>query len=273
MSILRLQKINTRRVNYFCIFFFTISGFVAAAVQDEVAPKPRLDQNSPAVWEFMEYDEFSKSALRIEVTCIYEGVDKCGHASGVIISVNPDKKHPTIEGMCRGHVITCAHVTPSNVVEVDIEYQNGMKEIATVLIRSAESDLALLETWVPTDFKAIQPAFGCKYGDVVRGCGYGLITDYTIPRYFECEVFRSSRLLIVLLEDAVPGDSGGPIFNSEGELLGLISCGITEFQYLNSVQYTGPCSGPSTIAIKNLLFSYALKIAAEQAEIQVEIQE
>jgi S1-C subfamily serine protease len=234
--------------------------------QDTNTTISKTDQDHPAIWEFKNYDEFSKSTVRIVGTYNLDGVVGGGHGSGVIISINKDRKHPSIEGMCLGHIITCNHVTPENsTLKIVVEYQNGESSIASVLIRDQQRDLALLKAWVPSELKVVQPATEkSNYGDIVRVCGYGLITDVRIPRYFECKILRSSSLVVVLLEDALPGDSGGPIFNKDGKLVGLVSSGVTAFQFLNNTKYTGPSTGPTTIAIKNLLSLYAIKLLAQK---------
>jgi len=244
------------------ILLFTLLVTFSQA-QDDTPPRPRpelqetIDQNAPAVWNFKEYDEISKSTVRIVVSLNRGGKVTQAHGSGVIIS-RLEEKHPTIEGMTRGYIVTCAHVTPKNdTLAIVIEYQNGMTSEAQILETNSVTDVALLRAWIPVEYTVIAPAtIRPVYSDIVFCCGYGQLYNCKKPRYFECKVFRSSPLIISLLEDAVPGDSGGPIFNEEGKLVGLISQGRTAFQTKGSTIYTGPASGPSVLAIKQLISVY-----------------
>ena len=69
------------------------------------------------------------------------------------------------------------------------------------------------------------------------------------------------EILPTILEDVVPGDSGGPIFDKEGCLVGLISGGSTEFQFNeNNVPWTGPGQGPSAASIAELIQMYSVQV-------------
>jgi serine protease Do len=140
--------------------------------------------------------------------------------SGVLIS--PD-----------GKVLTAAHVVQI-ADEVLVEFLGGESVPARVIASEARADLALLQlASVPT---GAQPA---KLGDSGRtqigeqvfiiGAPYGiahtLTVGYLSARHKPYTIFSEMPLAEFLQTDAAinQGNSGGPMFNLQGEVIGIVS--------------------------------------------------
>ena len=227
--------------------------------QGTTRPPVKVDQNAPKVWDFQPLDKYSASTVRI----IYNGFKGNGgehfkgHGSGVIIRSHQHRTHETFKSMCIGYIITCYHVVDdSTTTAIKIEYQNGASAPGVVVARFPDHDLALVKTWVPKDLLVIKIATTQpKYGDTVYGAGYGHkwgnIRDL---RYFKTKVWRSTAEVLILTEDVVPGDSGGPIFNEKHELIGLISKGAAVIMNGERRDYVSPAECPSILPIRVLLY-------------------
>jgi len=140
--------------------------------------------------------------------------------SGVLIS--PD-----------GKVLTAAHVVQI-ADEILVEFLGGESVPARVVASEARADLALLQLAnVPT---GVQPA---KLGDSGRtqigeqvfiiGAPYGiahtLTVGYLSARHKPYTLFAEMPLAEFLQTDAAinQGNSGGPMFNLQGEVIGIVS--------------------------------------------------
>jgi hypothetical protein len=210
---------------YFLMFSMTLSMSIVA--QDE-PPKP-VDQNAPLVFDFIDYDNFSKSTGLIFFKSQGLMCPSGGSGSGFIVEKNTKIKHPR-KDMCRGLVMTAWHVVNSKTsFDLQIKYQNGLESDAHVISGIKQKDIALISCWVPANSTVIPIADELpKYGETVRLCGYGNICDPKIPRYFKAKVCRHAPdgvSEIVMLEDGVPGDSGGLVLNENNEAVGVISRG------------------------------------------------
>ena len=140
--------------------------------------------------------------------------------SGVLIS--PD-----------GRVLTAAHVVQI-ADEITVEFLGGESVAARVLASEARADLALLQlARVPA---GVQPA---QLGDsgrmqigeqvLVLGAPYGiahtLTVGYLSARHKPYTIFAEMPLAEFLQTDAAinQGNSGGPMFNMQGEVIGIVS--------------------------------------------------
>ena len=170
-----------------------------------------------------------------------------GYGTGIIIK-KTDKKHNKYPTMVKGLILTCFHVTPAQgTSKIIVRFKKNGDSPAVLISADEASDVALLESWVPEKCVPIKLANKPpKAGDVVRMCGFGHIKDPKKPRYFEGTVWRSSTKNIVVLEDILPGDSGGSIVNEAGELVGMMNSGRMDWLTTNDgVRYTSPLSGPA----------------------------
>lgn len=249
------------------LFLLIITGLMLANPakgQDECGKNPpksvletpvaKPDKDAPAEWDFVEYDDFSKNVVQIRSRQVNKSTGRVGTSggTGVIIKCDKTQRHPRNENFYRGYILTCDHVVVrENIINgtLEIQFQNGVKisEEAIVVMNHKGHDVSLIRCWIPVEYEGLvisrEPL---KFGDKVRMAGYGDLPDVKKPRYFESIVYRYSPSLIVVLEDAVPGDSGGAIMNSKGELVGLISRGASAFKKHNGITITSPLHGPAT---------------------------
>ncbi len=150
-----------------------------------------------------------------------------------------------------GHVVTNRHVVEeANVISVILH--NGLKYDATIVRADQRSDLAVLKIEVD-NLKAIDfgDLSGVKVNQWVFACGnpFGLANDdgrtsvtygvvSALGRQMTDRLVRNSDLQYYgnMIETSAainPGSSGGPLFNLDGEVVGIVtaietSSGVTE---------------------------------------------
>ena len=124
-----------------------------------------------------------------------------------------------------GLVITNWHVVRDAQGPVEVMFPGGFTSQARALKVDADWDLAALVVWRPPVQPVKIAALAPKPGDQLTICGYGQgmyrsatgrCTDYYAPRP------DFPRQMVELDVQARQGDSGGPIFNSQGELAGVL---------------------------------------------------
>lgn len=140
---------------------------------------------------------------------IFDGV---GIGSGVIVS--PD-----------GLVLTAGHVMSTDQREYEVFFSNGQTAVARPLGRNLDTDTGMVQllgkNWPHVKLGRSQ---GMRPGDWVVSLGHS--GGFELGRK---SPVRSGRLLAIqghqLITDAVliGGDSGGPLFNLQGELIGIHS--------------------------------------------------
>jgi len=179
------------------------------------------------------YEKVSPSVVQIIVKAEtnsgtgdpYDKVVSGGMGTGVLMSKS-------------GDIITAAHVI-SNASEIQIIYKNGDVTSATIEAVSNMGDVALLKAnKIPDD--AVIAKFGDsdkeKIGSSVfvigfpMGLGYslstGVISGYhqqklKIGKGVEMEFFQTDASINT-------GNSGGPMFNYKGEVIGIVSSILTQ---------------------------------------------
>ncbi len=141
--------------------------------------------------------------------------DGAAFGSGTLVSVN---RH------C-GLVVTNWHVVRDATGQILVTFPDGFRSGATVLRVDRDWDLAALVVWRPNVSPVPLSADAPRPGDALTIAGYGSgnyrtasgrCTQYVAPgtnRPFE---------MVELSAAARNGDSGGPIFNSRGELAGVL---------------------------------------------------
>ena len=151
-----------------------------------------------------------------------------GSGTGVIVKVDRDK--PVSNGF-QGWCLTAWHVVSDDAKQgkIKVEYQNGKRARHCKVLRHDElNDLALLWVWVPEGVEAVSIADDpVELGHAVEFAGLGGNSDLQCCiRHFIAKASMSTNAN-QLFADAplLPGDSGGPVFNDEKELTGIISGG------------------------------------------------
>jgi S1-C subfamily serine protease len=159
--------------------------------------------------------------IQTKVITTTEGKVEGTRGSGVVIDDN-------------GSVLTSLHVV-DKAIDIQVTFADGTQSAAFVLQRDPDNDLALLKPRNPPD--GIPPAVlgssgSLSVGDEVFAAG----SPFGIPNSFSAGVVsglnrsfkppnQSSSLQGVIQFDAAvnPGNSGGPLLNRDGEVVGIVT--------------------------------------------------
>ena len=159
-------------------------------------------------------------------------VGASGLGSGTIISSN-------------GLVLTAAHVVQT-ADRVGVELQGGHRFLARVVARSPRADVALLKMeslppyLVPArmgDSDSLMTGdevvvIGAPYGlgyQLGYGLGYNLSVGHVSGRLLPSQTASGVPLEFIQTDAHIsPGNSGGPLFNLQGEVVGVVSWIVTE---------------------------------------------
>ena len=128
-------------------------------------------------------------------------------------------------------MLTAWHVIQDDLESdaIKVQYQNGKRAKRCRVIEYDESkDIALIWTWVPNDIKpatlATKP-IGRNEKVEFAGLGGGSELKCCI-RHFESRASSPTTIEKIFADvPLLPGDSGGPVFNSKQEVVGIISGG------------------------------------------------
>ena len=155
----------------------------------------------------------------------YSKVTMGGMGSGVLMSAD-------------GDIVTAAHVV-SNASEIEITYKNGQTSSARIISVSNIGDVALLRaSSVPKD--AVVAKFGNsdkeKIGDKIfvigfpMGLSYSLSTGVISGKHKQdLKIGKGNRLEMFQTDASInTGNSGGPMFNYKGEVIGIVSSILTK---------------------------------------------
>lgn len=159
---------------------------------------------------------------------IVEVTTESGSGTGVLIDVNKEKK---VKDGHEGYVLTAWHVIQDQISGgmIKVTYRNQRRARGCkVLSYDEDKDIAILWVWVPEGYEpaklATQPV---KRGDKLELAGLGGGTDLACCiRAFEAQASPPSSIEKIFADvPLLPGDSGGPVFNSNHEVVGIISGG------------------------------------------------
>src|SRR5438876_7504466 len=137
-----------------------------------------------------------------------------------------------------GKVMTAAHVVHA-MDEIEVEFLRGETVPARVVSSEPAADLSLLQLErVPSGSKVAPMADSStvQVGDdvIIVGAPYGLSHSLSVghisARWPPNTVYRSMPLAEFFQTDAVinTGNSGGPMFNMKGEVIGIVSHNISK---------------------------------------------
>ncbi len=171
------------------------------------------------IWTWTESADHHQSIVEIQ-----SGV---GTGTGVIISVDTDK---AIKDGFEGYCLTAWHVVQedNNEGKIRVRFANGRKSKGCRVAQYDEArDVALIWVWVPDDVKpATLATRSIEGGDALELVGLGGGSTLDRMRHFSATASPpSSGEKIFADVPLLPGDSGGPVFNSDHEVVGIISGG------------------------------------------------
>ena len=172
------------------------------------------------LWKWTPVADYHQSVVEVSTSG--------GAGTGVLISVNKDK--PIKDGH-EGYVVTAWHVIQDDIVDgqIKVTYKNGKRARGCQVVdHDEDKDVALLWVWVP---EGIKPAKLAKEpverGDKLELAGLGGGTKLKdCIRAFEAHASPPSSIEKIFADvPLLPGDSGGPVFNENHEVVGIISGG------------------------------------------------
>lgn len=207
-------------------------------------------------WDFQKSNEVSKAAVRLEVV----GLMGSSHGSGSIIQIS-DTPHKDSDKMHKAYLLTASHVLTGQAV-VKVRYQGGGDYSGTIIDKvtiDVEADLAIMTVYAPKNYNILPIGSSMEVGEDVYITGYGGPSnkvEVEKPRFFRSKIARIGKDLkhVIISCDVIAGDSGGPITNSKGEVIGVVSGGIIWCcdKKLNH-PITWPTRSGSFVRIKELL--------------------
>ncbi len=133
-----------------------------------------------------------------------------------------------------GTILTCLHVV-RDAIEIRVTFADGSESVASVAAKEPENDLALLRpSEIPDDLvpATLGSSSGLRVGDEVFAVGnpFGITNSLSagvvsgLGRSFKSP--RTGKVLTDLIQfDAAvnPGNSGGPLVNRDGEVVGIVT--------------------------------------------------
>ena len=124
-----------------------------------------------------------------------------------------------------GLVITNWHVVRDATGTIEVKFPGGFTSKARALKVDSDWDLAALVIWQPPIEPVSIAEEAPQPGDLLTICGYGQ-GDYRCATG-HCTQYYAPRLdfprhMVELDVEARQGDSGGPIFNRQGKLAGVL---------------------------------------------------
>ena len=191
-------------------------GTQPAVAREDAEASPAAGEASPTLANLPDlYERVVSSVVQIRA----RGQRTGGTGSGVVI----DRA---------GHVVTNHHVVDGAVTLV-VELRDGTVAAARLLGSDPGNDLAVLETDLPA--ASLSPAvFGdsdeVRVGEPVFAVGNPFDLDFSLTAGIVSGVDRETQRMPsgrairgVLQTDAAvnPGNSGGPLFNAAGEVIGI----------------------------------------------------
>ena len=178
--------------------------FILLALLFAFFPGPAMAEDASQIYTYI-------SPAVISVTAGQQVV-----GSGFV--VNPD-----------GSIITCAHVV-EGISQLEVKFGDDYKAAAKVVHRDKGLDLALLQTEatnLPAVRFTLEPV---KSGNEVFALGSPLGMESTFSKGIVGNPARKvdKQLYIQASISVNPGNSGGPLLNSSGQVVGVISMKVKD---------------------------------------------
>lgn len=128
----------------------------------------------------------------------------------------------------RGHVLTCAHLFDWGKIQgINIFTYDGREHPGELLVADYKKDLALVKISAErySYARLVKPG-AVEVGEEVYAIGSPLGLDFTVSHGIVSSLHRDLGVKYDLTQSDTflnPGNSGGPLFNLDGELIGINS--------------------------------------------------
>lgn len=197
-----------------------------------------------------------------------------GVGTGVVIEIDESKP---LKGGAEGYVLTAFHVVQDDKGEgmIKVKYRNGKRAKKCRIVHADEhKDVALLWVWVPDGIPSSPLATDpIESGDQLEFAGLGGGSKLSCCiRHFSATASTPSSLEKIFADvPLLPGDSGGPVFNAEREVVGIISGGWFWFNSGittpsgSSIRTTWPARASNVGPLQMLISKKNEKLASTEA--------
>ena len=189
---------------------------IDAAVDRSLENAPPKPSNASVA-----YDAILPSVVAVEAIMEGPGKPRSSLGAGVVV-------------VDTGIILTCLHVV-KDATTVKVVFSDGTESEAQVMVRQPENDLAVLSALKPPD--ELKPATlvsssSLRVGDEVIAVGnpFGVFfstSDGVVSglgrEYTSKETGASLKVLIQFDAAVNPGNSGGPLVNRYGEVVGIVT--------------------------------------------------
>ncbi|MCA9051848.1 MAG: trypsin-like peptidase domain-containing protein [Planctomycetaceae bacterium] len=218
--------------------FVDIGVDVIRIPMDRIAER-KTDEESPAEPALVETESGLLRSAKLPVRTVKELVSRFGE--GVVLIQNPEGLGSGFLISDSGHCVTNYHVVEGQTrIAATIFHQGDMGDFERIAIRDVKIlalnphfDLALLQ--IPEQkglkFKPVYIAEDDSHreGDMVFAIGSPLGLERSVSEGIVSTRNRNMDGIVYIQTTAQinPGNSGGPLFNSRGEVVGVINMKLT----------------------------------------------
>lgn len=211
------QVSGSRRQIAFFRFAFLAAAFLCAAAM--CSPSQAQVGRNSGLWKWTPIADHHHSIVEIN--------SAGGVGTGVVVEIDSEKP---LKGGHEGYVLTAFHVVQDDKGEgeIKVKYRNGKRAKKCRIVHADEQkDVALLWVWVPDGIPSSPVATDpIESGDELEFAGLGGGSQLNFIRHFAAEASSPSSLEKIFADvPLLPGDSGGPVFNQQNEVVGIISGG------------------------------------------------
>ena len=218
-------------LKYFYLVFICLSIFTITSAQDHAIPKKRLISNT------LEKEEADRARLYEKVI---PTVVTIFTASPVFTPQGPQAQQGLGSGVLIGtecHILTAAHVV-DGASKIMVKTKDDKVREATLLFSEASADIALLQLKQP-DYTLSHATLGDSDNLAIGQNIYAIGSPYGLEHSFSSGIISAFRDFDKVYDGTIQvefiqtdaainsGNSGGPLFNSKGEVVGIASTILT----------------------------------------------
>jgi hypothetical protein len=208
---------NRARTRFFITALISFVLLTGCSREPVASPEPTTTTEIPSIAD--QFETVKGGVVRLEVaTCVEDWI-----GSGFLIDEN--------------HIVTVAHVVED--AQNILVYVGDETAYAEIVGIDLNRDIALLETDVPVGSHYFELGeFEYRPGETVSLLGFplGLDLSLTTGVISNADVTFDDLPLVHFIQidaPANPGNSGGPVINSDGEAIGIVDWQLSNTQGLN----------------------------------------